>query len=341
MVISSLAPSGPARQLALVAAALPPGAVHIVALGGATEWGAELRRRGVAVEEIGWVRPLDLRAALALRRAVKAHRPDIIHAWTAGAARALLLTGSCRAGRLVVSGATTAGRWLLRRCRRVIAFGGEEAAGYRRLGLDEPRLAVVPPGVPLAPEGDHATLPGLPADARVVLCLGPIERHKGHREAVWAFDMVKPIDDRLHLVIVGTGDGAARVRDFVRGTGGEARVHLIGPVADAAGWLRRAEVVLVPSLRDGGRYAALDALAAGRPVIASALPGLVELMPPDEPGLLVPPDDKLALARALRALLDDEPRRRRLGEAARDHAAGRFPVAETVRVLVGVYGAAP
>jgi glycosyltransferase involved in cell wall biosynthesis len=87
--------------------------------------------------------------------------------------------------------------------------------------------------------------------------------------------------------------------------------------------------------------AALEAMAAGRPVVASNLPGLAELVADGETGLLVPPDDKLALARASRVLLEDEPRRRRMGEAARERARTRFPLSETVRAVQEVYRGGP
>jgi glycosyltransferase involved in cell wall biosynthesis len=93
----------------------------------------------------------------------------------------------------------------------------------------------------------------------------------------------------------------------------------------------------VPSLEEGGRMATLEAMAAGRAVLASNLPGLADLVADGETGLLVPPDDKLALARAARVLLEDEPRRRRMGEVARERARTHFPLSETTRALQEVY----
>src|SRR5262249_19794866 len=151
------------------------------------------------------------------------------------------------------------------------------------------------PGVEPVAELAPADLPGLPADARVVLGVGPLERHKGFREAVWAFDIVAHVHPAPHLVLVGTGPDRARVADFARAIRIDRPLHLVGRVAALGRWLARAEVVWVPSLREGGHGAALEAMAAGKPVVASRLPGLAELL--GDAGLLATPADKADLAR--------------------------------------------
>jgi glycosyltransferase involved in cell wall biosynthesis len=83
-------------------------------------------------------------------------------------------------------------------------------------------------------------------------------------------------------------------------------------------------VVAVPSHREGFGVACAEAMAHGRPVVASAVGGLLDLVVDGETGLLVPPGDVAALRAALESLLGDEALRRRLGEAARERVRTHF-----------------
>jgi glycogen synthase len=101
--------------------------------------------------------------------------------------------------------------------------------------------------------------------------------------------------------------------------------------------MARSEVVWVPSLADGGARVALEAMAAGRPVVASRLPGLAEVVVEGETGFLVPPGDKIALARQTRRLLADAELRRRLGQAGRARIAQHFAARVAVERMAGLY----
>jgi glycosyltransferase involved in cell wall biosynthesis len=339
-VIPSLGYSGAARQLMLLAAGLPRDSfrVCVAVLGAETPWAASLRGEGVEVEVLGWRRPFDMRPFLALRRLVRSLRPNVVHVWGMTALRAVGLSGSRRASRLLVSAALSPARravpldrWLLQRIEGVIAFGAADAERYRRLGVAEERITVAAPAVPIPPAAvGSAELPGVAASARVLLGLGPIERHKGFREAVWAFDILHHLYEDVHLVLVGGGSDRPRVEQFARHIHVTDHVHFLDACTDTAPLLHRAEVVWAPSLRGGGVGAVLEAMAAGRAVVASHCPDLAEIVVDGETGFLVEPDNKAALARQTRLLLDDDARRRSMGEAGRRRAADYFSVARLV-----------
>src|SRR5262249_51336805 len=133
------------------------------------------------------------------------------------------------------------------------------------------------------------------------------------------------------------GPAEPRLRAFVRTTGTVSRVHLVGAVPDVSGWLAAADLVWVPDRVGASLNAALEAMAAGRPGLAS---------PPPEPagggagggaGPLGPPGDKAALARQTRRLLDDPALRQRLGAAGRRRAAERFSAAAMVGRYAELY----
>ncbi len=344
LVVPSLAYGGAARQARLLAAGLPREGldVRVCALGCRAPWADELAAAGVAVDVLGWRRPFDVLPLAALRRLLRAYRPDVVHAWGPAALRAVAAFRA--SARLLVSAALPPGgapaaldRWLLRRADGVLASGLAQAQRYRRLGVAAQRLHVLRPGVTAAEPGPGATAPGLPPQARVVLGVGPLAPHKGFRDAIWGFDILRFLYDDLCLVLLGEGPARPALERFAGVAGIAPHVHFLGAVPSVGPWLERAEVVWVPSVRPGGVGAALEAMAAGRPVVASDLPELREVVADGETGLLFKPGDKAALARQTRTLLDDPGLGRRLAAGGREHARKHFPAAGMVRQAARLY----
>jgi glycosyltransferase involved in cell wall biosynthesis len=331
-VISDLDYGGAARQLTLLATYLPRDAfaLRVCVLGCETAWTEALRQAGVAVEVLGWQRPFDLFPLLALRRALRSLRPAVVHAWGASALRALALIGGRGDARLIVSAplypgpsAAWADRWLLRRAPRVTAFTAGEAERYRRVGVPGDRVVVVTPAVAAeAPGGETAAeTASVPPGARVLLGVGPLWPHKCFRDAVWALDILHYLYDDLKFVLVGDGPDRDAITAFSHSAELSGRVHFTGRVPEVTPWLRRADVVWVPG-RGGGTCATLEAMAAGKPVVAGRTAGPADLVADGVSGYLVEPGDKTTLARQTRLLLDDPDRRRQFGEEGRRRAAG-------------------
>jgi len=190
-------------------------------------------------------------------------------------------------------------RSVLRRARLVVCASNALAQAARELGAGEVR--VIPSGVEL-PERV-----GEPAEPPEVLFVGRLSAEKGILELVQAADGMK-------LVVAGDGP----LRERVPGALGFVPHHELGPLYE------RAAVVAVPSHREGFGVACGEAMAAGRPVVASAVGGLLDLVVDGETGLLVPPRDVPALRAALERLLADEELRRKLGAAGRERAREHF-----------------
>ncbi|HJT78841.1 MAG TPA: glycosyltransferase, partial [Gemmataceae bacterium] len=318
-VIPSLRYGGAARQLTLLAAGLPAAQFErrVCVLGEAGPWIEDLRRAGVTVEVFGWRHVLDPRPFRGLRRAVRDFRPDVIHAWQAPALGAVALAGWGSGAAVVASWPFRsrrrggwlgrAQRFLLARCAAVTVPTILEAERCKALGLPAARVHTVLPGVvpDAGTSGEPAPLSSLPDGARVVAAVGPLLPEKGLRDAVWAVDILKELFRDLHLVLVGAGPDRFRLEQFAHAIHATGRVHFTGACPDVAGLLGRAEVVWVPDRVQSSLNAVLEAMAAGRPVVASRLPETAELVRDGETGLLVPPGDKAALARQTRRLLDD------------------------------------
>jgi glycosyltransferase involved in cell wall biosynthesis len=351
LVSPTLRLGGAARRLTLLADALRDECeLHIALLGSDTPAAGALRATGATVHTFPWpddpptLSPFALRSIVALHRLVKTLAPVQLHAWGRLPLAALLL-GGARPATVTVSEALPPGRlgWLdtrmVRTAGRVVAHGIAQRERYRNVGVRLERLVTLPNAVEVSPLSPPGRLPAIPDDARVILCIGPVEQHKGFREAVWTFDIVRHAVAGVHLAIVGPGSQRRSIERFARDLQVDDSVHLPGPVDDLAPWLARAELVWVPSLRPCGVNAALEAAAAGKPVLGSALPELAEVIRDGETGILVKPGDKANLGRATRRLLLDADERQRMGDAARRWAEGigNGAFREAVR---GLYGAA-
>ena len=187
-------------------------------------------------------------------------------------------------------------RPILRRARLVIAASSALAEPAAELGAREVR--VIPSGVDVPREVAD------PADPPEVLYAGRLSAEKGIRELVEATAGMK-------LVVAGDGP----LRDEVPGALGFVPHH------ELLRLYARAAVVVCPSHREGFGVVCAEAMASGRPVVAGAVGGLLDLVVDGETGLLVPPRDPAALRAALERLLADGELRRRLGAAGRERAS--------------------
>jgi glycosyltransferase involved in cell wall biosynthesis len=353
-VIPSLAHGSAATQLTLLSTGLPRDRfqVRICVLGRGSPLARPLHAARLAVEVLAWNRTLDLPALGRLRRLIHAWQPDVLHFWR-GSFRLAGLAASRGRSRIVVSapfgpcaGKPAQGRldrWLLGRADRVAARGPAEDEQYRRLGLAAEKIARVPLGVGLDQEtkarSPRPRIGGeeLPETAPFVLGVGPLEPGKGFHDAVWAMGILRFLFPDLHLVLIGDGPDRERLSAFAHATEVGGRVHLVGPQEDLAPWLAHCTAVWVPSRQACGRQSALEAMAAGRPVVASRLPALAEIVADGVTGFLIAPGDKKALARQTRLLLDDADLGRRLGDAGRRRAAEHFGVTPMVEGYASIY----
>ena len=119
--------------------------------------------------------------------------------------------------------------------------------------------------------------------------------------------------------------------------GPAGRIRFTGTVADVRPLLAAMDVFVLPSWAEGMSNALMEAMAAGRPVVATAVGGNTELVSDGRTGVLVPPGDPGAIARAVGDLLRDPDRATRLGAAARDDVTRRFGARARVAELERLY----
>lgn len=162
---------------------------------------------------------------------------------------------------------------------------------------------------------------GLPEGSVAVGFVGRLVVEKGLPELAEAWRRVAPSHSHLHLVIAGTGKYEATFRRLL---GDAPRVHWLGFRTDVAAVMQAVDLVAMPSWEEPFGIVALEAMAAGRPVLATRAGGLVEVVVDGETGRLVPPRDSEALAAALDELASDPERRRQLGQTGMKRVRERF-----------------
>jgi glycosyltransferase involved in cell wall biosynthesis len=171
---------------------------------------------------------------------------------------------------------------------------------------------------------------GIAPDARVVLTSAKLTRNKGHEIAIAALGRLHASGVPLVYLICGDGGREAELQTLARSARLPAVFTGLLESDELIAALAAADVVVHPSLNEIFPNAVGEAMACGRPVIAADAGGTAELVGTNGAGVLVPPGDPDTLAAAVRELLDDPERRRRLGEAARQRIENEFPLARMI-----------
>jgi len=233
-------------------------------------------------------------------------------------------------------------RRLCRDVDHVVATCSDEVFELRRLGLPTDRVSIVPCGVDTSvftPRGPIAPR----SDRRRLLILGRVVERKGHDDAVRA---LRALPD-AELVVVGgppadeVDDDAEirRLRAVAAEEGVAERLLFTGSVAraDVPAWIRSADVVLAVPWYEPFGITPLEAMACGRPVVASAVGGLVDTVADGLTGELVPPRDPGRLGEVLTSLLADDERRAAYGAAGVQRARARYRWNRVVADTEAVY----
>ena len=289
----------------------------------------EAQRRGFEIRCARMASDASLLGALRIRAHLRACQPDLVHLhtgradWLGGLAAwqlALPAITTRRMDRAVSRGPRK--RFLYRRVvRRAVAISPAVRERLIRGGVAPDTTRIIPSAVdPDATQprvGRCATRAreNLAADTPCLLVLASLVARKGIDvllDALALFDAHAP---QPVLWIAGDGPERGALERRTQTLGLAQRVRFLGQRSDAGDLLAACDVLVLPSRLEGLGVAALEAMAAARPVVASAVGGLAEAVVHEHTGLLVPPDDPAALAAALARLLEDPSLCKRLGDA--------------------------
>ena len=197
------------------------------------------------------------------------------------------------------------------------------------------RICVIPNAIAIerfaaASAADKRQIVG-EGDPPVILFTARLQPQKDH---VTLFHALKQIGG-AHLLLAGDGELRPRLMRLAQELGLSSRIHFLGRRDDIPQLLKMADVYAHSSHSEGFGIAALEAMAAGVPVVASDLPGLAEVV--GQAGILVPPRDSEAMANALKQVLGSAELRQKLSSAGRQRAQ-EFSIQKTTQQFIELYG---
>lgn len=205
-------------------------------------------------------------------------------------------------------------------------------------GIPDSKIRVVYIGIPDESPGEGLDIRrdlSLPDDTFLLVAVGRLTERKGH---VVLLDAMSGLPDRVHLMIVGTGELEERLRGIAGEAGIGGRIHFLGRREDVPALLRCSDILVLPSILEATPYVLVEAMAAGLPVVASGIYGVPEIVSRGETGLLFPPGDSGKLRKMIKFLLEDGERLKCMGESARARFEKKFGIERCISGTTRVYG---
>ena len=353
-LIESDGPGGAERVVADLAIACQRdggGSVVFLPTNGDGWLARQLEGSGVTIEHFRLEKPFSPACARSLAAGFRRHAIAVAHShefsmavygawasWLAGVQHVITMHGS---------------RYYAQRLQRRVAMRAAIALSGRTVAVSRPlaehmsrdllvprsRIATILNGVrPVQLERPTLrTELGLGAGDRLLVAVGNLYPVKGHQHLIDAMAVLADLHPTVHLAISGRGDLADALNARARDQGLGSRVHLLGLRADVPAILGAADIFVLPSLSEGLPLALLEAMFAGRPIVATNVGDVGVALAQGDAGVLVEPGNTAALAGALDMLLNDDDQARVLGERAARRAVAEYHVSQMVRRYNAVY----
>jgi glycosyltransferase involved in cell wall biosynthesis len=225
----------------------------------------------------------------------------------------------------------------------IIAVNEHQRRMAVELGVEAAeKTCTIPNGIDLSPFG-HADRDairrklGFDSSAVLIGAVGRMEAPKGFPYLLRAIPEVVRSIPSAQFIIAGDGELRPELENEARRAGIADRAHFIGFQRDVPDLLAGLDIFTQPSLWEGLPISLIEALAAGKPIVATDIEGNREIVDDGRTGLIVPPGDSRALAAAIVSLASDPARAKRLGRSARTAALERFSERRMVRQVLSTY----
>ena len=311
-----------------------------------------LESAGIPVTCFGARAARNVGVLVGLRRVLREFRPQILQTFLYHANIAGRLAGWMARVPHIVCGIRVAerrsrsrlrlDRWTDWMVERHVCVSEGVAEFTRTVGrLPAEKLVVIPNGVDAArfaqsPPADLGAF-GIPPNARTLLFVGRLEFQKAPELLIEAAARCLPAHPDTHLLLVGDGALRGRLAAQAQETMVADRIHFAGSRTDVPGLMRSASLLVLPSRWEGLPNVVLEAMAAGLPVIATAVEGAAEVVRNGETGWLIPADSVTALADAMTAALDRPELTAALGAAAQQAVVECFTWDRAAGAYAGLY----
>jgi glycosyltransferase involved in cell wall biosynthesis len=276
----------------------------------------EARRRGLTARAVAMPKALDAHAFWQVRRLMQTEMVDLVHthssidAWLAGFAARSLRLPVVRSRHVSIPVKRRRSFVYNSLCDRIISSGNAVREVLIEAGVDPVKIIAIPAGVDTAQF--HPAVSGTAVRQEIGLhgpVIGTVAmfRHsKGHHVLLQAMPEILAHEPEVVFLWVGDGVGRMTLQQEVVKAGVQAKVYMAGFREDVPACIAAMDVVVLPSIRsDGVPQVILQALAMRKPVVASAVGGIPEVIEHQRTGVLVPPNDPQALADAIVQLRRD------------------------------------
>ena len=276
---------------------------------------------------------LDLRPVPALRRLIRSEKYDIVHFHTKRAhTLSLWLPRGPQCPKYVVTRRmdypetkSWYTRYLYnRRVDGVVAISRVIMELLVEAGVEVGRIRLIHSGIDPERFVGCAAASAVAEREAVVGIVAALEIRKGHRYLLEAAARLKQRGHKIKYLVAGEGPARRELEERVKALSLVDEVRFCGFVSDAPDFLSQIDVFILPSLYEGLGVAVLEAMAAGKPVIASRVGGLPELVADGETGLLVAPKNVEGLVEAIARLADDKSLAREMGRKGAARARASF-----------------
>jgi len=312
----------------------------------------ELRDVGVPFEHVRCTHDVNPRMAAGVVRAVRRSGPDLLHthlvhgdvygAIASRSSRVPFVSTRHNDDRYLMGPFRHVDRLFARRCRRIIAISDAVKLFLEQSGLPREKLLTIHYGLDELPPERSETTPaalGLAPETPLVLAVGRLIAQKDHPTLLRAFSRVHAERPEVRLAILGSGPLEQETRRLVAELRLDDAVLLPGRLAPRD-WLERADVFAHSSAWEGFGIVLLEAMLAARPVVATRISAVPEIVVDDETGFLVEPGDDEALGAGIARLLADPGLASSFGTSGLTRARLKFSVEQMTEATIAVYGEA-
>lgn len=318
----------------------------------------QARQMGYPARGVRMNGPLDFAAQLRLQRLLESLAPDLLCAhgykasimgWWAARKMGIPIIGFSRgytSESLRVDFYERFERWVLPRLDGIICVSEGQKRRLWDLGIRNPKMWVVHNAVEVDESGveDQERLKaealarlGIPDHMKVMVAAGRLSREKGHRSLVEALALLGDARPEWLLLICGEGPCREDLEKQARRLGVLERCWFLGFRQDIKEIFQAMDLLVLPSLTEGLPNVILEAFACGKPVVATNVGGVPEVVDEGVSGLLVPPGRADLLARAIEILLHDPDRRKKMGLAGCERVRRDFTFEAQAKKLQAIY----
>ena len=233
-------------------------------------------------------------------------------------------------------------KWLVRNADAVAVGSRNAEAEVTALGIAHSEFVPNAISIPHLDDDGPVTARvrsecGLSPGELLLGTVGRLQYGKGHDLFIRAIAGLLAESCMVRALIVGTGPAAAELKFLTETLGLGDFIHFAGFVDAVRPYVQAMDVVVVPSRKESLPLTALEAMVLERPLVATRVGDLPEVIRDGESGLLVPPEDVEALVAALRRLVEDDALRRRLGASARQRVIGAYSISAMSHRLADIY----